>query len=290
MPEGDTLVKVAARLRPALAGHRLVRFEAPRLHGPVAARPAPGEAIDGVDSRGKHLLVHFGGGLSLRTHLRMSGSWHLYRVGEGWQRPRREMRVLVEADNGWLAVCFNAPEVELYRRPVHDGGATAAAATATATATATVAGRGDGPGAVARLGPDLCVADPDLDVVLGRLDRLDGAVEVGDALLDQQVAAGIGNVYKSEACFARHLDPFTPLAALDAGERRRLYATAHRLLRANLGGGPRRTHGAGLAVYGRPGRPCPRCGATIRVRRQGPHARATYWCPGCQRRPTAAPA
>lgn len=284
MPEGDTLAKVAARLRPALDGQRLVRFEAPRLRGPVTARPAPGEAIDGVESRGKHLLVHFGGGLSLRTHLRMSGSWHLYRAGERWQRPRREMRVLVEADNGWLAVCFNAPDVELYRRPApHDEAA------ATAASTGAASGRGDGPGAVERLGPDLCLPDPDLDAVLGRLDRLDGTVEVGDALLNQQVAAGVGNVYKSEACFARHLDPFTPLAALDAAARRRLWATAHRQLRDNLGSGPRRTHGAGLAVYGRPGRPCPRCGATIRVRRQGPHARSTYWCPGCQRRPPVPP-
>lgn len=276
MPEGDTLSKVASRLRPALAGRHLVRFEAPRLRGPGAARPAPGEAIVGVEPRGKHLLVHFGGGLSLRTHLRMSGSWHLYRSGERWQRHRREMRVLVEADNGWVAVCFNAPDVELYRRP--------------AVAEASTPGRGRGPAAIERLGPDLCAAEPDLDVVLGRLDRLDGTVEVADALLDQQVAAGVGNVYKSEACFACHLDPFTPLAALDAAERRRLFATAHRLLRANLGGGPRRTHGVGLAVYGRPGRACPRCGVTVRVRRQGPHARSTYWCPGCQRRPAPRPA
>lgn len=148
----------------------------------MTARPATGETIDGVEPRGKHLLVHSGGGLSLRTHLRMSGSWHLYRVGERWQRLRSERRALVEADNGWPAVCFNAPEVELYRRPGPDG------------ATATARARGEGPDAVERLGPDLCRPDPDLDVVLGRLDRLDGTVEVGDALLNQQVAAGVGRV------------------------------------------------------------------------------------------------
>jgi formamidopyrimidine-DNA glycosylase len=348
VPEGDTLVRVATRLRPALAGRRLVRFEAPRLRG---ARPEPGTAIEAVEARGKHLLVHFAGGLSLRTHLRMSGSWHLYRVGERWRRPAGRLRVLIEADNGWQAVCFDAPDVETYRRPAAEradassadapatapagahgaptteaigaigaadasaaaaeeaadarataptepaapaaGAEGAAGARATVAGGATVAGRATGParavtGAAAldRLGPDLCRPDADLDAVLARLARLGGEVEVGDALLDQRVAAGIGNVYKSEACFARRLDPFTPLAALDGGERRRLYATAHRMLRANLGAGRRRTHGGGLAVYGKPGRPCPRCATPIRVRRQGPHARPTYWCPGCQGRPS----
>jgi endonuclease-8 len=268
VPEGDTLYRVAARLRPALEGQELVRFEAPRLRG--GARPALGTRIEAVEARGKHLLVHFAGGVSLRAHLRMSGSWHLYRRGERWQRPRHQLRVLVEAANGWQAVCFNAPEVETYRRPdapTSDGGA---------------------PPAVARLGPDLCGPHADLDAVLDRLDRLDrhdGGVEVGDALLDQTVAAGIGNVYKSEACFACRLDPFTPLVELADDDRRALYGTAHRMLRANLGAGPRRTHATGLAVYGKPGRPCPRCGTPIRVRRQGPHARATYWCPSCQARP-----
>lgn len=270
VPEGDTIRKVAARLRPALAGHGLVRFEAPRLAG---ERPLPGESIDGVEARGKHLLIHFGGGLSLRTHMRMSGSWHLYRSGDRWQRPRHQLRALVEADSGWVAVCFAAPEVETYRRP-GDGSSGAAAGTAPPP-----------PGALDRLGPDLCEPEVDFDTVLGRLGRLPADAEVGDALLDQRVAAGIGNVYKSEACFACRLDPFTPLGDLGPAARRRLYEVAHRMLRANLGPGPRRTHPEGLAVYAKPGRPCPRCGAAIRVRRQGPHARSTYWCPDCQRRP-----
>jgi endonuclease-8 len=270
VPEGDTIHKVAARLQPALAGHRLVRFEAPGLRGD---RPAPGERIEAVEAHGKHLLIHFGGGLSLRTHLRMAGSWHLYRAGERWRRPRHQLRALVEADSGWQAACFAAPEVETYRRPPGDA-----------------SGRGaTGTPALARLGPDLCADGVDLDVVVGRLGSLGDGVAVGDALLDQRVAAGIGNVYKSEACFACALDPFTPLGDVDAASRRRLYEVAHRMLRANLGPGPRRTHPGGLAVYGKPGQPCPRCGGTIRVRRQGPYARSTYWCSACQRRPVRQP-
>jgi endonuclease-8 len=262
MPEGDTLHRVAARLRPALAGRALSEIEAPRLRG---ERPRAGDRIEDVEARGKHLLVHFAGGLTLRTHLRMNGSWHLYGPGERWRRPRGQMRVALEVEGGWQAVCFAAPDVETYRRGP-SGGAE--------------------PRVLDALGPDLCGADVDLDAVLDRLGTVASPdAEVGEVLLDQRVASGIGNVYKSEACFACRLDPFTPLAELGDADRRRVYEVAHRLLRANVGGGPRRTHPGGLAVYRKPGRPCPRCGVAIRVKRQGPHARATYWCPGCQVRP-----
>jgi endonuclease-8 len=262
VPEGDTLHRVADRLRPALAGRVLTGVDAPGIRG---ERPSVGDRVDGVEAVGKHLLVHFAGGLTLRTHMRMRGSWHLYREGERWQRPRHQARVTLALDNGWRAVCFAAPEVETYRRDAA------------------------GPRATDALGPDLCRADADLDAVVARLRSLpEPGAEVGDVLLDQRVAAGVGNVYKSEVCFACRLDPFTPLDELDEPRRRRLYEVAHRLVRANLGGGPRRTHADGLAVYRKPGRPCPRCGTVIRVRRQGRHARSTYWCPGCQVRPTPA--
>jgi len=258
VPEGDTIERAAARLRPALEGQPVVRFEAPLLRG---EKPAAGMLVEAVEARGKHLLVHFAGGLSLRTHMRMSGSWHLYRAGERWRGPRGQLRVLVEAGNGWQAVCFAAPEVETYRR------------------------RAGPPRVVAALGPDLSEADVDLDAVLARLATLPAEVEVGDALLNQRVAAGIGNVYKSEACFACRVDPFARIGDVDEKLRHRLYEVAHRQIRANLGSGPRRTHDSGLAVYRKPGRPCPRCGTAVKVRRQGPHARSTYWCPGCQVRP-----
>ncbi len=265
MPEGDTLAKTAARLRPALAGHALTRFEAPRLRGDA---PALGTRIEGVEARGKHLLVHFADGLTLRTHLRMTGSWHVYRERQQWQRPAYLARVVVGADSGWLGVCFQAPVVETYRR----------------------AGRE--PDVLAELGPDLCrpeaLEDAVLDDVVDRAMRLaDPTATLGEALLDQRIAAGIGNVYKSEACFACGLDPTTPFGEVSEADRRRVWAAAARQLQANLDAGERRTHPAGLAVYGRAGRPCRRCGTPVRTARHGDLARSTYWCPACQARPLA---
>jgi endonuclease VIII len=257
VPEGDTLFRVAARLRPALVGVDLRGFRAPRLTGP---RPVPGHPILGVDAMGKHLLVRFGqpaGTLVLRTHLRMTGSWHLYRTGDRWQRPARQAVVVIDVD-GWTAVCSNAPVVE-------------------------TTWEGRPAPALAVLGPDLCRPDADLDEVLRRLDeRSVPADEIAPLLLDQRVAAGIGNVYKSEALFACGVDPWTPVGALDAGARRRLWSTAAVLLRANLGTvGPRRTVPGGLAVYGRARRPCRTCGTTVARAEQA--GRSTYWCPSCQR-------
>ena len=255
MPEGDTIHRTALRMRPALAGHVLTRFEAPRL---IGDRPGLGERIEDVEARGKHLLVHFSGGLSLRTHMKMTGSWHLYREGERWRKGAHLARVVVGADNGWLGVCFQAPVVETYHR-----------------------GLGD-PVALASLGPDLTGADPDIDAAVARARLLDPATEIADALLDQRVASGIGNVYKSEVCFLHGLDPFTPLAAVPPDVLRRVLDTSHRLLVANLGRTRRVTYRDGVAVYGRRGQRCLRCGSVIRVRRQGEMARSTYWCPTCQ--------
>ncbi|HEV7757995.1 MAG TPA: DNA-formamidopyrimidine glycosylase family protein [Acidimicrobiales bacterium] len=259
MPEGDTLHRTAERLRPALAGGRVTRFSAPRLRGD---RPRPDVRVEDVEARGKNLLVHFDDGLTLRTHLRMTGSWHIYRTGERWQQSPGKARAVIEVDTGWVAVCFAAPVVETYRRG------------------------GPEPAPLARLGPDLCRDDGDLDAVLDRWTALAAPDdEVGVLLLDQRLASGIGNVYRSEVLFFCGLDPFTPAAEIDAATRRRLYATASRLLRANLTTTRRRTLGDGLAVYGRPGRPCPKCGTLVRTRRQGEQARSVYWCPKCQTRP-----
>ena len=260
VPEGDTLAKTAARLRPALAGHVLTRFEAPRLRGDA---PKLGTVVEGVEARGKHLLVHFADGLTLRTHLRMTGSWHVYREREHWRKPAYLARVVLGTDSGWVGVCFAAPVVETYRRA------------------------GAVPDVLAALGPDLCrpeaLSDAVLDDIVARAARLgDPAASLGEALLDQRIAAGIGNVYKSEACFACRLDPTTPLGAVLDEARRRVWAMAARQLQANLGSGARRTHPAGLAVYGRRGLPCHRCGTPVAMARHGDLNRSTYWCPGCQ--------
>jgi endonuclease-8 len=267
MPEGDTILRTARTLDRALAGRAVVRFEAPRL---VGRRPAPGATVTGVEARGKHLLIHFEdhlgghprapGGLSLHTHMGMTGSWHLYRPGARWRKSPGAARVVLEVDSA-VAVCFSAPVVEVLSEPHRHP-------------------------ALARLGPDLSREGADVDDAVARMERLlPPTTEIGDVLLDQRVACGVGNVYKSEVLFACGVDPSTPLAELSPARRRQLVEEASRLLRANLDGWPRSTistseRNGGLAVYGRAGRPCRRCGIPVRSRRQG--ERVTYWCPACQ--------
>ena len=264
MPEGDTIFRAAARLRPVLAGKELLRFEAPRLLGD---RPKAGTRIDAVEAVGKHLLVHFDGGLTLETHMRMTGSWHIYRTGERWRKGAHLMRCRLDVE-GWVAVCFAAPVVRTYR-PAQPGGAL---------------GRGTDP--TAHLGPDLVRAgfdDDDVATCVARMTtHVDPATSIAEVLLDQRVACGVGNVYKSETLFACAVDPFAPVGAVDEPTRRRLIETASKQLRANLGRSQRETVPGGLAVYGRQRQPCLRCGTPIRVQRHGTHARSTYWCPVCQ--------
>ncbi len=259
MPEGDTIFRTARTLSQVLAGRAVARFEATRL---VERGPAPGTRVVEVEARGKHLLVHFDDGHVLHTHMLMTGSWHVYRVGEPWQRSRRSAVVVLETDDGMVAVCFAAPVVELLTstRPAR---------------TPPAAGLDD-------LGPDLCRAGADLDDAVVRMRTLPGDTELGVALMTQRVACGVGNVFKSEVCFAARRDPSTPIAALDDGQRRAILAIAARQLRANLDTARRATVDGGLAVYGRAGRRCRRCGTVVRRRLQGAPARVTYWCPSCQ--------
>ncbi len=258
MPEGDTIHRTANRLRDALVGKEVVRFDAPRA---VGRPPAPGTRVDAVEAVGKHLLIRFADGVTLRTHMRMTGSWHLYRAGQRWQKPPWLARAVVEVD-GWVAVCFSAPVVELDRRPGVS---------------------------LAHLGPDLTradITDAEITSAVERMEtRAESSDEIGVVLLDQRVAAGVGNVYKSEVLFACGVDPFTPVGALAVAARRRLLTTASRLLRASVAAtaGARPTVPGGLAVYGRAGQPCRRCGTPIRSALQGPQPRTTYWCPTCQR-------
>jgi endonuclease-8 len=262
VPEGDTIHKAASRLRPALQGQVLRRFEAPRM---VGARPRAGECIEVVEAVGKHLLMRFSGGLTLDTHMRMTGSWHLYAEGERWRKPPHLLRCLIAVD-GWQAACFSAPVVRTYPT----------------AATGTISDP------TAHLGPDLCVDHPDLDAVVQtcvqRMAALDPATQIGEVLLDQRIGNGIGNVYKSELCWHERVDPFAPLSSVDEATRARLIRLAARLLRANLGPGRRRTVQEGLAVYGHRGMPCRRCGTAIRSDVRGDLARVTYWCPSCQPR------
>ncbi|MFA9446830.1 Fpg/Nei family DNA glycosylase [Egicoccus sp. AB-alg6-2] len=259
MPEGDTIHRAAAALRPVLVGRALTRVELPRLRPPL---PRPGATVTRVEARGKHLLVHTDEGLVVHTHLRMTGSWHVYRPGERWQKSPRSARVVLGVA-GATAVCFAAPVVEvldqqgLARHPT-----------------------------LRRLGPDLCEPRADLDDVLARLDRQDPGRPIGEVLLDQSVACGIGNVYRCDVAFLHGLDPHLPLAAVPVEVRRAVYDTAARLLRRNLESSSRTTvTGAPVGtlwVYGRGGAPCRRCGSAIRAGHLGEQQRLVYWCPRCQ--------
>ena len=192
----------------------------------------------------------------MQTHMKMTGAWHLYEAGQRWRKPAHLARVVIGVE-GWEAVCFSAPDVRTF-----------------------VDGAVDDP--TRHLGPDLCLADADLAAAVDRFAVAEASEAIAVALLDQRIACGVGNVFKSEVLFACGLSPFTPVGEVDVDIRRRLIETAHHQLRANLGSGPRRTVPEGLAVYGRERRPCRRCGVGIRRTRQGDHARSTYWCPRCQ--------
>jgi endonuclease-8 len=255
MPEGDTIHRSAARLHAALVGKTVRDVTVPRIEG---ERPHVGTSVERVEAVGKHLLIHFADGLTLQTHMMMSGSWHLYRPGERWQRPKYAARVVIEVDD-WVAVCFLAPVVRSYR-----------------------AASGHTP--IDHLGVDLSRGDVDVDIAMSRVARFSSPDStIAELLLDQRIACGVGNVYKSETLFACRVNPSTPLRDLDATTMRSLFATAARLLQANLRSAARTTVATGgLAVYGRFRRPCVVCGTPIERGSLGRPKRVTYWCPRCQ--------
>ena len=251
MPEGDTLFNTALKLRPALVGEPLTGISV-RARGMYRLRV--GDVVRSVEAVGKFLEIVVERGLALRTHLHMTGVWHLYEQGERWRRPRHLARAVLETESH-IAVCFAAPTVEV------------------------------GPAAddrLAHLGPDLCHADVDLDVVLDRVAGADQATQIAEVLLDQRLAAGIGNVYKNEVLWACELSPFRPLADVDKAMRRHLYETGAAQLQANLGRWKRQTHPKGLAVYDRAGQGCYRCLGRIRTIEHGDIGRRTWWCANCQ--------
>ena len=273
MPEGDTIFRAARTLHRALAGKPVVHFESvfPALTRVHVDSPLTSQSIEAVSAAGKHVLMRFSGGLVLRTHMRMNGSWHIYRPHEAWQRPRREMRIVV-ATADFVAVGFNIPVAEFF-------------------AARELARHDD----LRRLGPDLLGEAFDA-VEARRRIRERGGEPIADVLLNQRVMAGVGNVYKSEVLFACRINPFTPVRDLDDAALDGVIGTARRLLLANVQTtlapmttytGYRRTTGRDnpserLWVYGRVGKPCRRCGTVVKIRKQGTDARLTYWCPACQ--------
>ncbi len=269
MPEGDTLFRTAAGLRPYLVGRTVT---AARTGGPGALPQVDriiGHEITAVDALGKNLLIRFDNGLELRTHLRMNGSWHRYRPGERWRRPPSRARLVLEVPDA-VAVCFDAPVVELLEQRAESLHAP-----------------------LGGLGPDLLAPDFDADEAIRRLrDPSRAGLAIGEALVDQRALAGIGNVYKSEILWLERVSPFAPVSGVDDETLGRLVATARRLLVLNASStrGPERVTTGGdrgapgpLYVYGRTARPCRRCRGPLHRTDQGTDLpRSTFWCPICQ--------
>jgi endonuclease-8 len=252
--EGDTILRIARRLDETLSGQALsVRTPGPRRPAGLPATQLDGRALESVESRGKHLLLHFAGGLALHSHLGMRGSWQLCREGQRWRRPAREAWIALAA-GGTEAVNFGgstmriAREAQLRRDP-----------------------------RLARLGPDLLADDFDPAAALDRMRAIAPDIELGEALLGQRLVAGIGNIFKSEGCFAARLDPNRSLTSLADEDLLAVLEETRALMLAAVDTGRQPDR-----VYRKAGRPCPRCGTVILSRAQGDSARTTYWCPSCQ--------
>jgi endonuclease-8 len=274
MPEGDTIFRAARTLNKALSGQVVTGFQTvlPKLSRVDFDSQITGRTVVDVEARGKWMSMNFSGGLTLLTHMLMNGSWHIYRPGEAWQRPAIDMRIVIETEKMW-AVAFNVPVAEFH------------------TAESLRRRRG-----FRSLGQDVLARDFDPAKAVEAL-RARGDLQAGEALLTQSLMAGLGNVYKSEVCFACGINPFKRMETLTAEQIACLVATARKYLLANVNEtsgaaittytGMRRTTGrAGgeerLWVYQRRNEPCRKCGTPIESRKQGEDARATFWCPTCQ--------
>jgi endonuclease-8 len=274
VPEGDTIYRAARTLHRAFAGHVVTKFESalPKLTRVDVDSGIVGRTIEKVEADGKWMLMHFSGDLILLSHMLMSGSWHIYRAGEAWQRRPVDMRVLIQTAT-FVAVGFNLPVAEFH------------------TAASLARRRGFN-----KLGPSLLSEEFDEGTAKARL-RSRPEEEIGVALLTQSLLAGIGNVYKSEVCFACRVNPFRRVSTLTDGELSCVISTARKFLLANVTEasgdgivtytGMRRTTGRSnpserLWVYHRRGEPCRQCGGAIESRKQGVDARITFWCPVCQ--------
>jgi endonuclease-8 len=278
MPEGDTIFRTARSLSRALVGRVITGF---RSNYPLLTRfhddtPLTGQQVERVESRGKWVLIYFSGGRILVTHMLMSGSWHIYRIGERWLQPGRNMRIVLE-NNLCQAVGFRVPVAQMHT--------------------------------ASSLARDHRIPAPTSDVLNAGFDagqvkaRILACVheEIGDVLLHQNVLAGVGNVFKSEVCFVTGVSPFCKVAHLTSGEIDALIQASQTLIQANVledsgdtivtyRGHHRRSARtsdptASLWVYGRHNQSCRRCGDRIRRRIQGPDARVTFWCGQCQPMP-----
>jgi endonuclease-8 len=260
MPEGDTIFKAARTLEKAIGGETITGFRSalPKFRDVEIS----GKRIEKIEPRGKNLLMFLNDGRVLHTHMMMTGSWHIYRSGEKWQKPESQAKVVIETAK-FVAVCFNAPVVDLLSPDQLR--------------------RNDD---LHQLGPDILRDDFDFSLALKRL-RECVEMEISDALLAQRAIAGIGNIYKCETLFLCGVNPFVPVKNFSDEILGKLIREARKLMKGNLNRGMRTTrgslHGERFWVYGRGGKRCLRCGEIIRIDRKGRALRLTYWCPKCQR-------
>ena len=256
MPEGDAIMWAATRIRPALEGRVIDRV---RTHQRFAQdrweERLAGRTLRAVDTHGKHLFLRFDGDLTIHSHLRMTGSWGVYRRGQRWRRAARRAWLVLGAGDDEV-VQFDGPVLELLTdsRTRFDQ-------------------------RLAALGPDILAPELDEQRFLRRLRADDPTRGIGDALLDQRTLAGIGNMWKAEGCWLAEVDPWRATGRVTDSEALAIVnAVRPLMLESGRNGRPDRL----LKVYNRAGRPCPRCGTVVRARGQGEDNRTTFWCPGCQ--------
>jgi endonuclease-8 len=266
VPEGDTIFRTAVVLRRVLAGQRVTGFEitAPKVSLAARGEPIVGSLVDAVEANGKHLFIIFGTPkrVVLHTHMKMSGSWHVYRPAERWWEPESEARVVIRTENA-VAPCFHPPIVELLTEKelgLHR--------------------------VVSQLGPDIIRDEFDMDEAIRRL-RSNEDRDIATALLDQRAISGIGNVFKVEALFLGRTSPWAQVRDLDDAKLRELVEHARTLIRLNRDGGPRRTHFALNAsermwVDERAGLPCHVCGTMVESGWHPDEVRKSWFCRTCQ--------
>ncbi|MEQ8617557.1 MAG: DNA-formamidopyrimidine glycosylase family protein [Lacipirellulaceae bacterium] len=262
MPEGDTIYRSAANLRKAMEGETIdaALCHNSRFEQPLSPARLVGQSCERVEARGKHLLMHLSSRDVIHSHMGMTGSWHVYRIGEPWQKGRPFASLELQMAD-WSVVCFTPKLLELLttdelRRHRH----------------------------LSRLGSDLLDPGFELEKAIQRLRKRDD-LTIGEAVMDQTLVSGIGNVYKSETLFLERLNPFQRVGEIPDSRLQQLLTRAQKLMLRNLEGHPRKTRFEGgdrQWVYNRSGNPCPKCGATIQMQRQGDLGRSTYWCPECQ--------
>lgn len=270
MPEGDTIFRAARTLQQALGGRPIDGFDTHLAPLAVVDRRAPiaGRTVERVEAHGKHLLMHLSGDLTLRTHMRMQGSWHIYRPGERWRGPARDAHIVITTA-AWVAIAFRVSDAEF-------------------VPTSSIARHPR----LRALGPDVLAAEFDVDEARRRI-RESPTRHIADALLRQQSLAGLGNVFKSELLFLCGVGPMTAVSDVSESALDCLLQRARTLMTLNveesIAGATRARVTTGrlnprepLWVYGRAGAPCFRCGTSI-LSAMEMDGRRTYWCPHCQR-------